>query len=88
MQSARAAAPELRSYFTARLGADEEVTLEGPHRIAIGHSRAMLGVNVAARIGGHPVRREYVLRVEQGGVFGLVSTSHVHRPAARGRTPT
>ncbi len=77
MQSARAAAPGLRRYFTARLGADEEVTLEGPQRIAIGHSRAMLGVDVAARIEGRPVRREYVLRVEQGGVFGTDSLHEV-----------
>jgi len=70
-------APALRRYFTARLGADEEVSLEGPERIAIGHSRAMLGVAVDFALEGHPIRREYVLRVEQGGVFGTRSWHEV-----------
>ncbi len=46
MQPLSSMVPALRRYFTARLGADEEVNLEGPQRIAIGHSRAMLGVAV------------------------------------------
>jgi aminoglycoside phosphotransferase (APT) family kinase protein len=70
-------APALRRYFTARLGADEEVALEGPERIAIGHSRAMLGVAVELRVDGRARRREYVLRVEQGGVFGTDSLIEV-----------
>jgi aminoglycoside phosphotransferase (APT) family kinase protein len=70
-------APALRRNFTARLGADEEVELEGPERIAIGHSRAMLGVGVELRIEGRAKRREYVLRVEQGGVFGTDSLLEV-----------
>jgi aminoglycoside phosphotransferase (APT) family kinase protein len=73
MQPLHAMAPALERYFTARLGADETVTLEGPQRIAIGHSRAMLGVAVDAQVGGRALHREYVLRVEQGGVFGTDS---------------
>ncbi|MBW2421678.1 MAG: phosphotransferase family protein [Deltaproteobacteria bacterium] len=77
MQPLHTLEPALRRYFTARLGADEEVALEGPQRIAIGHSRAMLGVSVEARIDARVVRPEYVLRVEQGGVFGTDSLPEV-----------
>ncbi|MBW2445494.1 MAG: phosphotransferase family protein [Deltaproteobacteria bacterium] len=62
-------APALRRWFTAKLGAVAEVEFDGPDRIAIGHSRAMLGVRVGLPEGP----REYVLRVEQGGVFGTDS---------------
>jgi len=77
MQPLSAMGPALGRYFTARLGADEPVTLEGPERIAIGHSRAMLGVGVGARIDERERRLEYVLRVEQGGVFGTDSCDEV-----------
>lgn len=77
MQPLSRMVPTLRRYFSARLGADEEVSLEGPQRIAIGHSRAMLGVAVEYRIDGRTERREYVLRVEQGGVFGTGSLHEV-----------
>ena len=77
-------APALRRYFTARLGADTEVALEGPQRIAIGHSRAMLGVTVEATIEGHALRRDYVLRVEQGAVFGTKSSEEVRLMRALG----
>lgn len=77
IRSPAAMAPALRRYFTARLGADAEVELEGPERIAIGHSRAMLGVAVKLRIDGRTERRAYVLRVEQGGVFGTESLQEV-----------
>jgi len=69
--------PALRRWFTARLGALEEVALEGPERIAIGHSRAMLGVAVEC-VGAEGAQRgEYVVRVEQGGVFGTDSVREV-----------
>jgi hypothetical protein len=77
MQPLSRMVPTLRRYFSARLGADEEVSLEGPQRIAIGHSRAMLGVAVEYRVDGRTERREYVLRVEQGGVFGTGSLHEV-----------
>jgi aminoglycoside phosphotransferase (APT) family kinase protein len=77
MQPISSMAPDLRRYFTARLGADEEVEIDGPERIAIGHSRAMLGVGVRGQIEGQPVAREFVLRVEQGGVFGTESLQEV-----------
>jgi aminoglycoside phosphotransferase (APT) family kinase protein len=69
----------LRRYFTERLGADDEVTLVGPQRIAIGNSRAMLGVRVTYRPEGadEAREREFVLRVEQGGVFGTESAQEV-----------
>jgi aminoglycoside phosphotransferase (APT) family kinase protein len=70
-------APGLRRWFSARLGADQEVRLDGPERIAIGHSRAMLGVAVSYSVGGEARRGEYVLRVEQGGVFGTDSAHEV-----------
>lgn len=76
-QSLSVMAPALQRYFTARLGADEMVRLEGPTRIATGHSRAMLGVSVDFQIGGRARHREYVLRVEQGGVFGTESSQEV-----------
>jgi aminoglycoside phosphotransferase (APT) family kinase protein len=77
MQPLSDMAPGLRRWFTARLGADEEVDLEGPERIAIGHSRAMLGVGVGFATRGRERRCEYVLRVEQGGVFGTGSAHEV-----------
>jgi len=77
IQPLTAMSPALRRYFTARLGADEEVALAGPERIAIGHSRAMLAVAVEYRVRGRPLRREFVVRVEQGGVFGTDSGREV-----------
>lgn len=68
-----ALAPALRRWFTARLGAADQVVLDGPQRITVGHSRAMLAVRVGLPEGS----REYVLRVEQGGVFGTESLKEV-----------
>ena len=77
MQPLSAMRPALARWFGARLGAEQDVEIEGPERIAVGHSRAMLGVNVVWKGPDGPRRDEYVVRVEQGGVFGTESSREV-----------
>jgi aminoglycoside phosphotransferase (APT) family kinase protein len=62
----------LSRWFAGRLNAPAaEVTRV--RRIAVGHSRAMFGVDVAFESGEGPASRSFVLRMEQGGVFGTNS---------------
>lgn len=72
-----ALAPALSRWFTARLAASAPVEIEGPERIATGNSRAMLSVGVRFERDGEKQRREYVIRAEQGGVFGTESLQEV-----------
>jgi aminoglycoside phosphotransferase (APT) family kinase protein len=67
----------LSRFFTARLGADAAAVVSEPTRIATGNSRAMLAVGVDFERGGVASHRDYVLRVEQGGVFGTDSADEV-----------
>jgi aminoglycoside phosphotransferase (APT) family kinase protein len=66
----------LARYFTARLGGEAPTRVTAIERIATGHSRAMLGVDVGAGDGEAACRR-FVVRVEQGGVFGTDSAEEV-----------
>lgn len=77
MQPLGSMAPALERYFAARLGADSRAAVEGPERIATGNSRAMLAVAVEYERDSVKQRREFVLRVEQGGVFGTESIDEV-----------
>lgn len=79
----------LSRYLTEQLGADDEVVIEGPDRIATGNSRRMLSVAAEFSIAGEARREEYVVRVEQGGVFGTNSEREmrVMRAALEGGLP-
>jgi aminoglycoside phosphotransferase (APT) family kinase protein len=67
----------LARYLAERLGADDGVELEGPDRIATGNSRRMLSASVRFTQGGEARNEDYVIRVEQGGVFGTGSEREV-----------
>jgi aminoglycoside phosphotransferase (APT) family kinase protein len=69
--------PALERWFAARLGASAPVRVSEPVRIAVGHSRAMLAVEVEETDVTQGHQRAFVLRVEQGGVFGTNSGDEV-----------
>jgi aminoglycoside phosphotransferase (APT) family kinase protein len=73
MQSNRSLVAPLERYLTGRLGGPGPVTVDHVRRIAVGHSRAMFMVDTTRE--GCP--RSFVLRLEQGGVFGTSSEGEV-----------
>jgi aminoglycoside phosphotransferase (APT) family kinase protein len=64
----------LGRYLTARLSSHEPVQVTHVRRIAVGHSRAMYQVDTEVPASGS---RSFVLRMEQGGVFGTSSANEV-----------
>lgn len=66
----------LQRWFTGRLNAPRGVEITRVRRIAVGHSRAMFGVDVRV-LGDGGTDRSFVLRMEQGGVFGTSSEGEV-----------
>ncbi len=73
MQSSESLVAPLERYLAGRLGGPDAVRVEHLRRIAVGHSRAMFMVNT--RQGD--CARAFVLRLEQGGVFGTSSGGEV-----------
>ena len=76
MWSNEALVAPLGRYFTGRLSTPAPVRVTDVRRIAVGHSRAMFAVTVEAPEAGWPARR-FVIRIEQGGVFGTSSFGEV-----------
>lgn len=74
----------LARYFTARLGSATPLRVAAIDRITVGHSRAMLALELCSGEGVATEPRGFVLRVEQGGVFGTTSATEVRLMRALG----
>ncbi|MCC6382887.1 MAG: phosphotransferase family protein [Dehalococcoidia bacterium] len=77
MKSNAALTPPLERYFTGRLNSAVPAVLTRLRRIAVGHSRAMMLASVRFDDGSGSRERSFVLRIEQGGVFGTDSFDEV-----------
>ena len=70
MRSNESLIAPLDRYLTGRLSEGEPVRVTHVRRIAVGHSRAMFMLDTS-------LGRQFVLRMEQGGVFGTSSAGEV-----------
>lgn len=68
--------PPLERYLAGHLSA-EHVRITEIRRIAVGHSRAMYALEATLGKDESAPRRKFVLRMEQGGVFGTSSVGEV-----------
>ena len=76
MRSNESLIAPLDRYLTGRLSEGEPVRVTHVRRIAVGHSRAMFMLDTS-------LGRQFVLRMEQGGVFGTSSAGDVRLMRAR-----